>query len=52
MYLIDLEQFDSTNEVCIHGIGEQTLHQVIQRTEKDVGSFWRAFTALYLNKQN
>lgn len=53
MYLIEilnLKQFDGTDQIRIHRIVEQTVHQIIQCLEEDICSIWMSFCTLYLNK--
>ena len=45
-----LKQFDSTDEICIHRIVEQTVHQVIQSRQEDIRSIWRSFSTFHLDK--
>ena len=53
MYLteiLNLKQFDGADEICIHRIVEQTVHQIIQCLEEDICSIWMSFCALYLKE--
>ena len=47
-----LEQFDSTDEIFIHRIGEQTVQQVFQTSEEDICLLWRSSSTLNLEIQS
>lgn len=47
----DLEELDSTDEVGVHRMVEQAVHEVVQRVQQDDGSIRRSFPALDLQEQ-
>lgn len=47
----NLEQFDGADEICIHRIVKQCVHQVIQGKQQNMSSIWRPLCTLHLKEK-
>lgn len=50
--LRNLEQFDGADEICVHRIAEQGVHEVIQGRQQDMSSIRRPLCALHLKTES